>query len=784
MQHNAESYDSSTTNKMQIVRSVQPGTKPHNRDSDSLITQPLPSNQHAILLGIINHVAELMLATDSSNLSESIKPALESLAQALNVDRVDVCRNDFVDDDLVYRQEYRWTSEVNNEAEPPSESDFFSYKITAPTWLDHFSRGTIINGSLADLDPDDQEYLKSHKIKSILVIPTIVQGRLWGFLSFGDLTNERRFDEDQVQLIRSGSLMIASAIERIRNEEQIKQRLIQQNIMLEISQNLMADEFTDELIDDALHKMGTFLGVHRVLLAKYDEPGAHCSLEHLWVAEGRWNKDYSRDILDQIDNYSFPMRMSATDFAPTLLCNNVHTNEQWKKTLSLSPEIKAFIWSCVYVENELWGLVFVEDCIQPRDWGESDAHLVGIFSSVLSGAITRNNIDTERNEALEAAIRASQAKSQFLSNMSHEIRTPLNTIIGMSAIGANATTMDKKDNSFGNITNASQHLLAVINDILDMSKIEANKLELNYISFRFKDMIERVVKIVGFLCEKKNQTLVVEVDPNIPEFIYSDDNRLGQVIANLLTNASKFTQKGGYIWLDALCVNVTNNTYAIRISVRDTGIGISEEKQEKLFDSFVQADSSTSRRYGGTGLGLAICKNIVGLMGGEITVMSEPGAGSTFSFVANYTRGEEDKAKTSKKTTLPSEQPNIANAKILLVEDMAVNCEIVIALLEPYGPIIEIAENGLEAVDKVIANIGQYDLILMDIQMPFMDGLTASRKIRELSDNWAKTVPIIAMTANVFSEDIERCLESGMNGHVGKPVDINDLVKTLKQYLK
>lgn len=752
-------------------------------ENNSFIPTEKPG-YYAMLLTVVNNVAEIMSSSEAANLSDSIKSALRVLALAINVDRVHVWHNELVGGDLVYAHEYSIISEDFIKTKAVTIRESFSYRETAPTWLDAFKRGDYINGILSNQDKEARKHLEPYGIKSLLAIPAIVHGKLWGFISFDDLSKERVFDNEEVRLIKSGVLMIVSAIERSRSEAQIKQRLTQQSLMLDISRSLMFSDSRDELINDALERMGDFLGAHRAVIVRFENQGRQCALEHVWFAAERWQKEIRQDILDQLIYHGFPLTIPTVDFAPTVLCNDVYKHDEWQRFLSLSPEVCAFIWSCLYVDNELWGCVFVEDCLGAHEWGDSDVQLVAMFSSVFSGVISRYKMDVERNAALDAAIRASQAKSQFLSNMSHEIRTPMNTIIGMTNIGVQADDVEKKNSSFKKIMNASQHLLAVINDILDMSKIEANKLELNNISFNFRNMVERTVNVVDFLAEKKEQKLSVLIDSKIPEYLFSDDHRLGQVLANLLTNAIKFTNEGGSIWLNAACEDIKDGAYTIKISVQDTGIGISKAQQEHLFDSFVQADISTSRKYGGTGLGLSICKRIVELMGGELSVSSVLGEGSTFSFTAVYQKGKQESSSQTQILPTDSSNLNIRGKRILLVEDIPVNCEIVVSLLEPYGLIIDIAENGMQALDTAEDKSGEFDLILMDIQMPQIDGLEATRRIRALDDKWAKNVPIIAMTANVFSDDISECLACGMNGHVGKPIDIVDLIETLQLHLQ
>jgi len=536
--------------------------------------------------------------------------------------------------------------------------------------------------------------------------------------------------------------------------------------------------------------------------------------------------------------------------------------------------------------------------------------LGAVFAAVLMVILIR--IDRAKNKS----DRESRHKSAFLANMSHEIRTPMNAIIGMTTIGKTADSIERKDYCFNKIEDASNHLLGVINDILDMSKIEANKFDLVPAEFNFEKMLQRVVNVVNFRVDEKHQKFTVHIDKEIPRFLNGDDQRIAQVITNLLGNAIKFTPEFGSINLAARFLGEENNVCHLQISVSDTGIGLNEEQIKRIFMSFEQAESSTTRKYGGTGLGLAISRSIVEMMGGKIWVESEVSKGSTFTFSIQVQRGERinegllepdvslgnvrilavdddrdildyfveiaggfglsccdtassgeealglvvrngeyhiyfvdwkmpimdgiqlsselKKRATSKsvvimisaaewtsiesdavkagvdkflsKPLFPSDIMDVirecmnlglkqtgeahneidgifAGRHILLVEDVDINREIVQTLLEPTQLKIDCAENGAVAVRMFSEAPGKYDIILMDIQMPEMDGYEATRQIRAMKIPAARVVRIIAMTANVFRDDIERCLEAGMDSHIGKPVDFHEVVEKLRIYM-
>ena len=398
-------------------------------------------------------------------------------------------------------------------------------------------------------------------------------------------------------------------------------------------------------------------------------------------------------------------------------------------------------------------------------------------------------MDITEQRRLEAAETASRSKSEFLSNMSHEMRTPLNAIIGMTAIGKRAEDIEGKTHALNKIGDASSHLLGMVNDILDMAKIEANKLDLLPIEFNFEHMIEKVLTVIHFRVDEKNQQLTINLDKKIPQYLIGDDQRFSQVLINILWNAVKFTNSNGKINMDISLTAQLDSVCELRVDISDNGIGISPEQQLKLFDTFEQADNDTSRLYGGTGLGLTIAKRIVEMMGGNIWVESELGKGARFVFTVVMelvTTGAHSPELLNKTGTdeFPDESEGIfAGKRLLVAEDVEINREILIALLEGSGLLIDCAENGKEAVDMVSVDPEKYDIILMDLQMPLMDGLEATRLIRVMPELKGRKLPIVALTANVFKDDKDACIEAGMDDHIGKPLDIDKVMEKLREYL-
>jgi len=365
----------------------------------------------------------------------------------------------------------------------------------------------------------------------------------------------------------------------------------------------------------------------------------------------------------------------------------------------------------------------------------------------------------------------------------------MNAIIGMTSIAKNSDEPAKKEYCLDKIDDASRHLLGVINDILDISKIEADKFELNLSEFSFERMLSNVLNVIRFRMEEKHQELSVTVDSSIPRFILGDEQRLAQVITNLLTNAVKFTPENGSIQCSTRALSEENGMFTLQVDVVDSGIGISKEQQNKLFRPFEQADGSIARKFGGTGLGLAISKRIVELMDGDIWVESDLNAGSKFTFTFKAEKGHDVYSHfdilPGDSNTQPLREPLISfkGKTALLAEDIAINREIVLSMLEGTGLRIDCAENGQQAVEVFEANPGKYDIIFMDMQMPEVDGLEAARRIRALGVPEGTRVPIIAMTANVFREDIAKCIDVGMNDHIGKPIDFDELIRKIEKYV-
>jgi two-component system sensor histidine kinase/response regulator len=379
--------------------------------------------------------------------------------------------------------------------------------------------------------------------------------------------------------------------------------------------------------------------------------------------------------------------------------------------------------------------------------------------------------------ARDRAEAASRAKSAFLANMSHEIRTPMNAIIGLTHLMQREPRSPADGERLGKVGEAAHHLLDVINDVLDLSKIESGKLMLERAAFQLRPLLQRCCTLVADRARAKG--LVLSVDhAGVPDVLVGDAMRLSQAILNLLSNAVKFTDRGS-VRLQAEPLEVDPRRIKLSFTVHDSGMGLPAHQLPLLFNPFQQADTSTTRRFGGTGLGLAITRRLAQLMGGEVGVDSQVGVGSRFWFSAWFERAHAVEQGPAEPALARVSRRHFSGARVLLAEDNLINQEVAVELLDAAGMVVEVANDGAAAVERAAA--ARYDLVLMDVQMPLLDGLEATRRIRAMPQHAA--TPIIAMTANAFGDDRLACLAAGMNDHIGKPVDPDQLYDALARWL-
>jgi len=870
--------------------------------------------------GRILHAVNTMAATlfgveDDDAFKKAMPESMQLLAECMDLDRIYVFHNQMINGSLHYILKYEWVNALGVLGNSVHIGTVLNYDMDAPIWKEMFTRGESVIGSLSNMSGEEKDLMESNGVKSVAAIPVHLHGKFWGFVSFDNCHGERIMSEDDIEILNSASLIMASAVNRnlqsaalkevheyaklmldatplscmlwnkdivlfdcnkksletfnIDSKEELNRRFMElspkyqpdgreskqaipevirsvieegnrsfewmhllpsgemlpseitlirvnmgsdyfvasyvrdlrehKRMMAEIERrdmllhtvnhaaSLLHDTEIEEFEDNLYLSMSMIsraVDADRAYIWKNNNHDGELCVTQLyeWVEE-----NVSKQSVESTINISY--KNDLPDWLETLSkgqCVNKKTRDMLPSThkLMIAAKVKSVFVSPIFVHDNFWGFVGFDDCHSERIFTANEAAILHSGCLLIGNAYMRHSITLKLKTAAEEAKMANHSKSAFLANMSHEIRTPMNSIIGFSELALDENLPPKTTDYLNKILENSEWLLQIINDILDISKIESGKMELENIPFNLHEIFAASRTVIMPKAIEKGLSMHFYAEPSIGRILYGDPTRLRQVFVNLLSNAVKFTNTG-LIKMQAFVKEVGTNRVTMFFEIKDSGIGITAEQIKKIFEPFIQAETGTTRKFGGSGLGLTISKNIIEMMGGTLNVESTPGVGSKFSFEITFDAVEThaDDAVSSRIIFNDMEKPAF-EGEILLCEDNIMNQQVICEHLARVGIKTEVASNGKHGVEKVKTrkrkSEKQYDLIFMDIHMPIMDGLEAASIISRT----APEIPIVAMTANIMSNDRDIYISRGMCDCVSKPFTSQELWRCLMKYFK
>ena len=758
-----------------------------------------------MLLHAVNDTAQVLLAAmDEDRFEASVLKGMEIIAHCLDVDRGYIWQNEMRDGILHYAMIFEWQNDTGRRTNPVENKIVYPY-TDIPSWKAKFLKGECVNGPLHDMSQDEQARLLSHGMKSVFALPVNLENSFWGYVSFDDCRRERCLTEDELNILRSVSLMLANAINHneqvIKNRETHRQRNNLLNTVNNVAEGLLqaeVDEFDNALLR-CMGMMGKAVSVDRVYIWRNHSVDGklHCTQLYEW-SENSAPQQGGKYVVGI--PYSETVPGWEEKLSNGQCVNGLVREMEASAQAQLSPQdILSLLVVPIFLREQFWGFVGFDDCHCERIFTENEESILRSGSLLITHAMLRNDLTlslrsaaAELKSAFEEAQDANRAKSEFLAAMSHEIRTPMNAIIGIAQIqlqkeelpGEYAAALEK-------IFSSGNSLLGIINDILDMSKIETGKMELNPEEYEMPNLINDAVQLNIVRIGSKPIEFVLDINENLPLKLFGDELRLKQILNNLLSNAIKYTDKGQV----KLSVDhfPQGEDVMLRFVVEDTGQGMKSEDREKLFSQYLRFNIEANRTTEGTGLGLNITKKLIEMMDGAIGVESEYGVGSTFTVTVKQKTvncgviGTETAQNLRNFTFTGGRQTaklQIARepmpyGSVLVVDDVETNLYVAEGLLSPYQLKVETAISGFSAIEKVQAG-KTYDIIFMDHMMPKMDGIETTEKIRRLGYKGV----IVALTANALAGNDEMFSRHGFDGFIPKPIDVRHLNAVLIRFIR